>query len=544
VIQPGGTKRLVTQLGQAQSLDQAMPQVRAFRKPVRVDEAFEELCRFRNCYLAGLQVETPDANMNRMLNTHNPWQCYITLNWSRYLSLYQLGFGARGIGFRDSSQDIMGVVTCASKEARDLIEMLLQVQKRDGSALHQFNPLTMIGNEGDSREVEEGPTYYGDDHLWSVLAVTAYLKETGDMGFLSKVIAYYDKDEAGEPLEAGTVLDHVQRAIDFARTNTGKHGLPLAGFADWNDSVNLGAGAESLFVANLYGKALQEMIALAKYLSDAEHVERYASYYAEMEARVNQHAWDGDWYVRYFDANGDPVGSRSNAQGQIYANGQSWPVLSGFATPERARAALESVCARLNTRHGIKLSAPGYDGYDPSKGGITSYPPGAKENGGIFLHANPWVIIAEALMGNGERAFAYYDQINPAAKNEVIDEFECEPYVYPQNILGDEHPQFGLARNSWLSGTASWMYQAGTQHILGIQPTYEGLRIDPCIPARWHGFKTTRKYRGATYEIEVKNPDHVSKGVRSIRVNGQEIAGNLLPLLAEGQTHQIEGVMG
>jgi cellobiose phosphorylase len=286
------------------------------------------------------------------------------------------------------------------------------------------------------------------------------------------------------------------------------------------------------------------MIDLAGHLGDSKAVGRYAAYYQEMKARVNEHAWDGEWYVRYFDVGGNPLGSRANAEGQIYTNGQSWTVISGFAPPARARMALDCLYARLNTRNGIKLSTPGYSGYDPSKGGVTTYPPGAKENGGIFLHANPWVIIAETILGAGERAFEYYAQINPAAKNDRIDEFECEPYVYPQNILGDEHPQFGLARNSWLTGTAAWVYQAATRHILGIAPTYNGLRIDPCIPAAWDGFRVTREFRGAIYQIEVKNPDHICSGVHTVKVDGQEIQGNLLPILEPGKTQHVHVLMG
>jgi cellobiose phosphorylase len=320
--------------------------------------------------------------------------------------------------------------------------------------------------------------------------------------------------------------------------------LPLLGFADWNDTVNLRSGAESLFTANLYGSALREMIELARFLNDQASVEKYTAHYEEMKKRVNAHAWDGGWYIRYFDADGAPIGSRSNSEGQIHANGQSWPIISGFAPPDRARVALDALRERLNTRNGIKLSTPGYNGFDPNKGGVTTYPPGAKENGGIFLHANPWVIIAETLVGNGDRAFEYYDQVNPAAKNERIDAFECEPYVYPQNILGDEHPLFGLARNSWLSGTAAWGYQAGTKYILGILPTFDGLKIAPCIPRAWDGFKVTRRFRGAVYRIEVENPEHICKGVRTVRVDGDEIQGDVLPIYADGKTHHVQVTMG
>ena len=519
-VQPGETRRMITQLGQGASLEVEMPSVRAYRDEARVDAEFERLAAFWDDYLAALQVTTPDAAMDRMLNIHNPRQCYITKQWSRYLSLYQLGFGARGIGFRDSAQDVMGVLAGAPREGRELLTQLLHVQKRDGSAMHQFNPLTMVATEGDSLEREDRPHYYSDDHLWAVLAVCAYLKETGDWSYLEKVVPYYEKNQDDAPLEAGTVLDHLKRAIEFTHADLGSHGLPQLGFADWNDTVNLAAGAESLFTANLYGKALLEMTELASRMGDAESADRYSTYYARMKASVNDQAWDGEWYVRYFDYDGQPLGAKANAQGQIYLNAQSWAVISGFAPRDRAEQALDSVYARLNTPNGIKLSAPGFNGFDPNKGGITTYPPGAKENGGIFLHTNPWAMIAETLLGRGDRAFEYYSQINPSLKNERIDEYECEPYVYPQNILGDEHPQFGLARNSWLSGTASWAYQAGTQYILGIKPTYHGLQIDPCIPHNWDGFRVTRRFRRAVYEIEVKNPQHVCMGVSAMTVDG------------------------
>jgi cellobiose phosphorylase len=543
-LQPGETRWLITQLGQEESVEKALPRIQYFRDGKNVERAFGDLARFWDGYLSKLQVETPDAAMNRMLNIHNPRQCHTTKNWSRYLSLYQLGYGsARGIGFRDSSQDVMGILAHMPEEGRTLIRQLLHVQKRNGSAMHQLNPLTMVGSEGDSLEREDLPHYYSDDHLWIILAVCAYLKETGDLTFLDEAIPYYEKDKQEQPLESGTVLDHLWRGIEFTRNDRGAHGLPRLGFADWNDTVNLRTGAESLFSANLYGKALLEMMDLARHLGDVASAEKYAAYYNEMKQRVNECAWDGEWYVRYFDSDGTPLGSHTNEHGQIYVNGQSWPVISGFAEPSRARQALDAVRVRLNTKNGIKISTPGFNGFDPKRGGITTYPPGAKENGGIFLHTNPWVMIAETLMGNGDRAFEYYNQINPAAKNDRIDEYECEPYVYPQNILGDEHPQFGLARNSWLSGTASWAYQAGTQYILGIRPTFDGLMMDPCIPRSWDGFGVTREFRGAAYYIVVENPDHICKGVKSVQVDGTHIEGNVLPIFAGG-THQVRVVMG
>jgi cellobiose phosphorylase len=489
-------------------------------------------------------VETPDAAMNAILNIHNPHQCFITRLWSRYLSYYQLGLGARGIGIRDSSQDILGVMANIPQDAKEFLKTLLAFQKQNGSAMHQFNPLTLEGSIGDAAEMEDRPHYYSDDHLWSVLGVTAYIKETGDLTVLDEKIPFYERDREGKPLEAASVLDHIRRALTFTRNNTGKHGLPLLGFADWNDTINLAKGAESLFSAHLYGLALKEFIALLDFLGQQEEADEWRAAHSEMKARVEEHAWDGDWYVMYFDHDGTPVGSHTNQYGQIHLNGQSWAVLAGFASPERARQAMDSAYKRLNTKYGIKLSTPGYDGYDPRYGGVTTYPPGAKENGGIFLHPNPWAMIAESLLGNGNRAYEYYSQINPAAKNEMIDLYESEPYVYPQNILGDEHPQFGLARNSWLSGTASWMYQTGTQWILGIRADYEGLRIDPCIPSKWDGFRATRNYRGVAYHITVTNPGHVCKGVANVNVEGGSAEGNLIRVNEGTREVYVELTMG
>jgi cellobiose phosphorylase len=280
------------------------------------------------------------------------------------------------------------------------------------------------------------------------------------------------------------------------------------------------------------------------FLGDAKTSRQYADDYEQMKQRVETCAWDGEWYVRYFNADGSPLGSKGNENGKIYINAQSWAVLSGFADAEHARQAMESVNQRLNTRYGIKLSTPGYDGFDPRVGGITTYPPGAKENGGIFLHTNPWAIIAETMLGNGERAKQYYDNINPARHNEEIEVYECEPYVYAQNILGDEHPQFGLGRNSWLSGTASWTYQAATQYILGVRAGFDGLVIDPCIPATWDGFAVTRRFRGAVYEIRVHNPEHVRKGVMRVDTNGQTMEGNRVPLSPPGERVEVEVWLG
>ena len=541
-LQPGESRRFITQLGQGKP-DALGDIADRYRDESEVDQAFAELHLFWEDYLSQIQCDTPDAAFNSMVNIHNPRQCHTTLNWSRYLSLYQLGYGARGIGFRDSSQDVMGVFSSAPDDAKALMRKLLSVQRPDGSAMHQFFPLTMEANEGDSRE-EGDKQVYGDDHLWIVQSVCGYVKETGDYAFLDEQITYYDKVLPLAERESATVLDHLLRSVAYTKANVGQHGLPLLGFADWNDTVNLPGEAESLFNANLYGVALRELIELLRHLGQGAEVVALQNDWEVMRGRVNEHAWDGEWYTRYFKENGDPIGSKENAEGKIFTNGQSWPVLSGFATDERAQTALDSVNTHLNTANGIKLSWPGYTRFDPEKGGVSTYPPGAKENGGIFLHSNPWIMIAETMLGNGDRAFEYYSQINPATKNDTMDSYEIEPYVYAQNILGDEHPQFGLGRNSWLSGTASWTYQAATQYILGIRPSHDGLIIDPCIPKAWDGFKVTRKFRGATYEITVKNPSGVSKGVGSVIVDGQPTESHAIPFASVGNTVRIELTLG
>ncbi len=543
-ISPGEGCQAVILLSQAASIQDATPAIQRYCDIVQVDSAFADLGAFWDDVLATTQIHTPDAEMNRMLNIHNPRQCVVTMNWSRYLSLYQLGFGARGMGFRDSSQDVMGALSLMPEPSKQLLLKLLSVQKVDGSAMHQFNPLNMIANMGDAAAEEDRPKYYSDDHLWGVLAVTAYIKETGDFDILKEHVAFYEKDQQEKPIEVASIWEHMRRAVQFTHDHTGAHGLSLLGFADWNDTVNLPSGAESLFTAHLYGWALNEMIALGKQLGKKKLVKKFKTYYKEMKERVKTVGWDGDWYIRYFDQNGKALGSQHNTHGQIYTNAQSWAVLSGFASTKRAIKALDAVYEKLNTPYGIKLSTPGYDGFDPEKGGVTTYPPGAKENGGIFLHANPWVMMAETMLGRGDRAYLYYRQINPAIKNELIDIYECEPYVYPQNILGDEHPQFGLARNAWLTGTASWTYQAGIKYILGIRPEYEGLRIDPCIPASWREFSVRRRFRSTIYEIRVKNPDGVQKGVKSVTLDGNLIESNLLPVFDDGEVHTVQVVMG
>jgi len=542
-VNPQAEGRVVTMLGQAER-EEIPVTVEKYRDLANVDEAFAALAGFWEENLSTFECKTPDPDFDAMVNVHNPRQCYMTMNWSRYLSLYQLGIGTRGLGFRDSSQDVMGGMSGAPGEAKELIRKLLSIQKPDGSAMHQFYPATMEADCGDAEEEKDnGKLVYGDDHLWIVSAVCAYLKETGDRDFLDEEITYYESSLSLAEREGGAVMDHLQRALEWTKTHVGDHGIPLLGFADWNDCVNLPGKAESMFNACLYGLGLREMIELCDHLGLDDLSARYAADHAVMRDRVNEVAWDGDWYVRYFTQEGEVLGSKSNAHGAIYTNAQSWAVMAGFATEDRGPRALDAVHEQLNTPFGIKLSGPGYDAYDPEIGGVTTYPPGAKENGGIFLHSNPWVMIAETMLGRGDRAFEYYSQINPAKRNDDIDLFEVEPYCYPQNILGDEHPQFGLGRNSWLSGTASWTYQAATKFILGVRPSHEGLVVDPCVPAGWDHFEVKRRIRGANYRIVVDNPEGVSRGVVSISVDGRPLDGGIMPYFESGD-HVVEVQLG
>lgn len=523
-IEPGQSVEFSMQTGQTTSPSQEIERIEQFFDAELLAATFSEHTAWWQNYLSGYQVTTPDEDFNRLVNVYNPLQVFVTYNWSRYLSLYQLGYGARGMGCRDSAQDVMGAVLLMGKSAKERLRQLLSIQKVSGSAMHQYNPLSMIASLGDSAEKEDRPQYYSDDHLWIVLACCAYLRETGDLELINETIPFYDKDRNEQPLETASVLEHLERAIDFTWGNRGDKGFPLLGFADWNDTVNLPTGAQSLFTAHLFGIACRELAELADHLQNSSIARKARGYYGEMKQKFQETAWDGNWYHRYYKEDGQALGSAKNAVSKIYLNAQTWAVLSGFAREDHIDIAFAHIEKHLATPHGVKLSWPGYEGYDPQVGGVSTYPPGAKENGGIFLHTNPWLIIAETMRGNGDRAYDYLKRILPMAKNQHIDEYECEPYCFPQNILGDEHPQFGLGRNSWLSGVASWAYQATTQYMLGVRSEYEGLRIQPCLPSHWDRVTIEKQIRGTRFTIQI------SRGsAGEMLVNGQPTAGNLIP---------------
>jgi cellobiose phosphorylase len=515
-----------------------------------VEQAFTDLRDYWTRMLNILQVYTPDVHTNRMVNIWNAYQCMITFNMSRSASYYESGIG-RGMGFRDSNQDLLGFVQMVPGRARERIIDIASTQLPNGGAYHQYQPLTKRGNN------DVGGNF-NDDPAWLILGVAAYLKETGDWAILDEQVPYDNQPGSEEPLYL-----HLERSFQYTLDRLGPHGLPLIGRADWNDCLNLncfsdtpgqsfqtttnkeGKVAESVFIAGLFVLASNELAEIAKHMGKADRVEAHRRAAADMSAVVDQAGWDGAWFKRAYDDFGQPVGSQVCAEGQIFIEPQGMCVMAGLGLKDgRAAQAMQSVNDRLATPHGIILQQPAFSHYYLNLGEISSYPPGYKENAGIFCHTNPWIMIAESILGNGDLAHDYYSRINPSAREAISEVHRCEPYVYAQMIAGRDAPSHGEAKNSWLSGTAAWNFVAITQHILGIRPAYDGLVVDPSIPSAWDGFKVWREFRGGRYEIEIKNPHHVSHGVASILVDGAPIEGNVIPVFTNRRRHHIEVTLG
>ncbi|MFW6237743.1 MAG: GH36-type glycosyl hydrolase domain-containing protein, partial [Halanaerobiales bacterium] len=386
--------------------------------------------------------------------------------------------------------------------------------------------------------VPERGDVFSDDHLWLLLSTGEYLRETGDLSFLEEEVPFADREEA-------PVYEHLQRALEFSRDNRGPHGLLLGLAADWNDCINLEGKGESVWSTFLYYRALEEFLEMARRLDRKEDLEKFMEYRQEIEAVLNKYAWDGDWFMRGYLNSGRKLGSSESDQSQIFLNAQAWAAVSGFSRDDKALKAMNSVEEYLATEYGNVLNYPAFKEPDSEVGAATTFPPGLKENGGIFCHANTWSIIAEALLGRGEKAFQYYLNYLPACSNERADEYTMEPYVYSQFITGEEHPyHFGRARNSWLTGTAAWSFRAVTNFILGVRADYDGLIIDPCVPEDWEEFEVYRVFRGKEFEINVRNPDGVSKGIKEIGVNGKKIEGNMIPLDMMEEENNVQVVMG
>ena len=518
--------------------------------PVAVRQAFDELKTYWDRLLSIYTLQSPDDKLNRMVNSWNPYQCMITFNFSRSASYFESGIG-RGMGFRDSNQDIIGFVHMEPQQARQRIIDLASTQMEDGSAYHQYQPLTKKGNH-------EIGSNFNDDPLWLILSVTAYLKETGDFSILEEKVPYNNDASKAAPL-----LDHLKRSFYHVVHHRGPHGLPLIGRADWNDCLNLncfsttcdesfqttenkeGGVAESIFIAAMFVLYGQEYVDLCHYLGHHGEAEVAAKYVEEMKQVIEKYGWDGEWFLRAYNHFGEKIGSKECEEGKIFIETQGFCVMAGIGLNNgKAKKALESVKKYLDCPYGLVLNYPAFSSYRVEMGEISTYPEGYKENGGIFCHNNPWVMIAETMTGNGARAFEYYKKIAPAYLEDISELHKTEPYVYAQMIAGKEAYQPGEAKNSWLTGTAAWNYYAVSQYILGIRPHYDGLIIDPCIPPEWKEYSVNRKFRGKKFEIIVRNPQGVSKGVKSVLLNGKPLNKNFIPADSKGDSHRVEVWMG
>ena len=527
ILKPGQEKEIVFILGVTDFPETIDATLARYRDARTVRATFDELRADWDRYLGTLTVETPDADTNVMLNVWNPIQCRTTLYWSRFVSDYETGLG-RGMGTRDSAQDILATVSSAPERARESLTRLWHLQFRDGHTWHQVFPLTGEGGPGLAAEHPTSPQWFCDDHLWLVIGTVAYLRETGDLAYLGERIPYQDGGD-------DTVWNHILRAIEFTLNHRGPKGLPRLGFADWDDTMNLDYGsgkAESVWCGMQSCRVLLDLADLCDHVGKRDDAERFRALKNEMAATINRVAWDGAWYARAFDDAGLPVGVASEREHQISLLPQAWCIIGEVADTERATRAMESMHARLNTEFGIALMDPPYTHGSNRVRGTATFPPGAKENGGIFCHANTWAIIAAAQLGLNDRAYEYYRQILPLARRDT-DRFAVEPYVYCQNICGPTHPQFGRGRNAWLTGTASWTYVAGAQWILGIRPSFDGLCIAPHIPTNWKRFSGTRVFRGVIYHIVVARAG--AGNVVELIVNGKPIAGNIVPFPSDGR---------
>jgi cellobiose phosphorylase len=524
--------------------------LKRFADDAAIEKSFEKLKSNWEGMLKRFQVDCPNPHAQRMVNTWNQYQCMATFNLSRSASGYETGIG-RGMGYRDSNQDILGFVHMIPDRARQRILDIASTQLSDGTCYHQYQPLTKKGN------AEIGGDFY-DDHLWLILSTAAYIKETGDKSILQEAVGYSDQPGSKQDL-----LHHLELSIQYTLKHRGPHRLPLIGHADWNDCLNLncfstepnesfqtagdveGSVAESVMIAGLFLYASREMKELYLWLDRAEDARRMDSYYQDMKTVVETAAWDGEWFTRAFDAQSQAVGSKHNEEGKIFIESQAWCILGGAGqTDGKARQALNAVHERLYTKDGIILQQPAYSRYHLELGEVSSYPPGYKENAGIFCHNNTWIHLAWCLQGDGDRAFEYYLSICPSAKEDQIETYRAEPYVYAQMIAGRDAATPGEAKNSWLTGTAAWTFVTISQGILGIQPDYKGLKINPCIPSDWPGYKAQRSFRGAEYIIEVKNPSGLCKGIAELRVDGKIIKAEHIPLAAAGSKVHVEIVLG
>lgn len=563
-LQPGETRDIIFVLGYVENAAEekwesksvinktkARATIAKFDTAQKVDTALAELRSYWDNLLSVFQVQSGDEKLDRMVNTWNQYQCMITFCFSRSASYFESGIG-RGMGFRDSNQDLIGFVHQVPERARERIIDIASTQFADGGCYHQYQPLTKRGNN----DIGGG---FNDDPMWLILGTTSYLKETGDFSILDEMVPF-DNDMS----VAKTLFEHLTVSFNHVINNLGPHGLPLIGRADWNDCLNLncfsndpnesfqttqnkseGSKAESLMIAGLFVLYGREYISLCQKLGNVEESIRAQREVDKMVDAVKQFGWDGNWFLRAYDFFGEKIGSNENEEGKIFIESNGFCTMAGIGKEEGlCKTALDSVKQRLDTKHGIVLNNPAFTSYYIEYGEISSYPEGYKENAGIFCHNNPWIMIGETVIGRGDEAWEYYKKICPAYLEDISELHKTEPYVYAQMIAGKDAAKPGEAKNSWLTGTASWNFYAISQFILGIQPQYDGLYIDPCIPKAWKGFELTRKFRGAKYNIKVVNHQQVQKGVSAIFIDGEKLTGNLLPFFEAGSTHEVLVEMG
>lgn len=562
-LAPGEAKSLIFVLGYIENAEdakwaapgiihkeKAYAMQKRYATDAQVDDALHDLHEYWNALLSTYKVKSGDEKLDRMVNIWNQYQCMVTFNMSRSASYYESGTG-RGMGFRDSCQDLLGFVHLIPARARERILDIAATQFEDGNAYHQYQPLTKKGN----MDIGAG---FNDDPLWLIAAVSAYVRETGDLSILEEQVDFNNDHTLAQPL-----MEHLRRSYQYTLDHLGPHGLPLIGRADWNDCLNLncfsktpgesfqttgpseGPVAESVFIGGMFVKYAREYAELCDAVGMTEEADKARENAHKMSDTLLGAGWDGAWFRRAYDAFGAPVGSKECDEGQIFIEPQGMCVMAGVGVESgEAATALASVKERLDTEYGIVLLQPAYTRYRLELGEISSYPPGYKENAGIFCHNNPWISCAEAVVGHGDRAFEVYRKICPAYIEEISEIHRTEPYVYSQMVAGCDAPTHGEGKNSWLTGTAAWTFVNVSQYILGVQPTLNGLRIDPCIPHEWDGFELTRIFRGAVYHITVCNPDHVEKGVRTVLVNGTGIRGNVLPLADMGEKVEVCVTLG
>ena len=515
-----------------------------------VEKAFEELNAYWNELLSKYTVKSSNDKVDRMVNIWNQYQCMVTFNMSRSASYYESGIG-RGMGFRDSCQDLLGFVHLIPDRARQRIIDIASTQFEDGSAYHQYQPLTKKGNS----DIGSG---FNDDPLWLIAGTSAYVRETGDTSILTEQVPFDNDVTKAQPL-----MVHLKRSFDYIVSHKGPHALPLIGRADWNDCLNLncfsehpgesfqtfgpseGPVAESVFIAGMFVKYGEEYAQLCELMGDEKEAGYARAEVQKMYDAIVKDGWDGDWFVRAYDAYGKKIGSRECEEGQIYIESNGFCPLAGIGVKEGlAKKALDSVKEKLDTKYGVMILQPAYTKYHLELGEISSYPPGYKENAGIFCHNNPWVSIAETVIGRGDRAFEIYQKTCPAYVEEISEIHRTEPYVYSQMVAGADAYTPGEAKNSWLTGTAAWTFVNISQHILGVYPTHRGLSIDPCVPSDFGDFTLTRKFREGTYNIKVLNPDNVEKGVKSLTVDGKTVEGCVVPYEKGKTVYDVVVTMG